>query len=218
MSCLRHTLTNVLAAGTLLIGVVAPSMLHAQPSNAVVGASILTESLPRGYFITAVMIEFEKQVDLRNASVPTAAVQVSGTRTSACAGVPSDAGARTIVSVYTNSAPRRSATAAKGNYLIIELDQNDANSRAFRGGCPLQLNYSASWGDLHNRFGRIEVAASAVSTTNQISPVVDDFIKGSVHVGHDDASVSAVSARTIPAIAVQPRPQVPVDAVPPWGR
>ncbi len=51
---------EIFAALLLMTGVFTPSTLSAQPANSIIGATILTESLPRGYWITAVVIEYDK--------------------------------------------------------------------------------------------------------------------------------------------------------------
>ena len=130
----------------LMTGVLTPSTLSAQPANSIVGATILAESTPRGYFANAVVLEYDKAVDLRGVVVPTTGVAVSATRTPTCAGASvADSGPRTVVGVYSNSVPRLSTTADKGRFLIIELSQTDALRQAARNGCPANLDYSASW-------------------------------------------------------------------------
>ena len=171
---------GIFAALLLMTGVFTPSTLSAQPANSVVGANILAESTPRGYFATAVVIEFDKGVDLRDVAVPTTGITVSATRTPTCAGasVP-DTGPRTVVGVYSNNDPRRATAAVKGNYLIIELSDTDANRQAARNGCPANLDYSVTWGELYNRKGGVEVQASAASTSQVDSPIIEDFRSGS---------------------------------------
>lgn len=181
---MRHTIwhpsvRNGFAALALLTGVLTPALRGAQ-QNVVVGATILAEPTPRGYFANAVVLEYDKAVDLRNVAVPTTGVTVNATRTPTCAGASvADSGARTVVGVYSNSVPRRATTATKGRYLIIELSQTDTLRQAARNGCPANLDYTATFGEIYNRFGSVEVGAFTAQTTQVISPVIEDFRPGS---------------------------------------
>jgi predicted peptidase len=170
----------------------------------VAGAYILTESQPRGYYTTAVVIEYDHQIDLRGVTFTLSDLasifQVGCARTSTA---PSTLGtsypcSRIVVNAYSNDMPVRAATAAgysndvyartatasKGKYLIVELSDADTSKSATEmvGGWryPFKLEYSVTINaNLLNRLGRIEVTAGGpIETKTLISPVVDDFGAG----------------------------------------
>jgi len=180
---MRHSICHLsvktgLAALALSTGLLTPALVEAQ-QNSVVNTTILAEPTPRGYFANAVVLEYDKPIDLRNVVVPTTDVTVHASRVPTCAGASvADSGARTVVGVYSNSVPRRATAPAKGNYLIIELSQTDALRQAARNGCPANLDYTATFGDIDNRFGRVEVQAFTAETTQVVSPVIEDFRPG----------------------------------------
>ncbi len=185
----KHVLARVLpavVAGGALIFAAAPA--QAAPAvvtaPAAVRADVIGESLPLGYYATAVAIEYDKALTLTK-KVSTSAFSVTATMTG-IAGV--NTAPRTVTKVYTNNKPARigsdEARGHLGKYLILELDTADPNSSiTFFNLATFQTGVSPMDGamsivqnsTIRTSRGPIWASTTPLRSTSMISPVIDDF-------------------------------------------
>jgi predicted peptidase len=183
------------AVAALLAPVVALAVsLAAAPAGATedpavpVDAVVVAETTPVGYKVTAVAVEYSREIDLGSAPVPpsTFAVTAALTRDGE-----TDTGPRTVVRAYTSDQPEPSAKARAGRYVVIELGPGDANAPASyyeeaEGGFARAFNYDlvgaytvTQTADLVGNDQVVPAPADPVANSSVRSLIVDDFDAGS---------------------------------------
>jgi predicted peptidase len=175
---------------------------HAEQRPAgIVNAIVIAESLPTGFRVSAVAVEYSGELDLGTSSIPASAFTVMATLEPA-ANVP--AGPRTIVRAYTNDTARRASAARPGRFVILELSTTEANSAAsyYRPNSIL-LNLPGSYSarqvePIRTRRGTVGPSPTAIEGSSVVRPVVDDF---SAHTYTDPNGVSLDYRQFTPAVA-----------------
>ncbi|MFC0111724.1 alpha/beta hydrolase-fold protein [Kibdelosporangium aridum] len=171
-----------LVAGTVGAPIAGPAVAAQEPlatprRSMLVRAHLITAVTPRdNWRVVAVAIRTTGRIDLRGGTIPPSAFQVTAT-------VGGTRAPRTVTRVYPNIAPEMADRGRPGEYLIVELDQADANARASNADpLPLDRAYDIRQvADIATPRGDIVLAASPLAVRNDdvINPVVDDFTAGS---------------------------------------
>ncbi|WP_432570215.1 prolyl oligopeptidase family serine peptidase [Kineococcus sp. SYSU DK005] len=152
-----------------------------QSQPRVLGADVIAEVQPLGYFVTAVAVHYDRDVHLRGGEVPAEAFEVS-------ASVQGSTSARTVTRAYLNDEPERAGRGDRsGDWVIVELSTEDANASAstYDGQLthvlPLEGAYSIDQvADVRDERGRVVVPEGpAVVNDGVLSPDDAGFARGS---------------------------------------
>ena len=188
----------VVVFGTVLMG----QRVQAQATApAIVSATVIAESLPIGFRVSAVAVEYSAPLDFGSAVIPATAFAVTATLDPVSKLV---SGPRTITKAYTNDAPARSDRARTGKYVILELssaDTNGAGSYYAPNSTLLKLEGAYSVRQVEALKARnASIAPNDAATANKdvVRPVVDDF---TAHVYTDPNGVSFDYRQFTPAAA-----------------
>ena len=161
-----------------------------QAAPVIVGATVVAESLPVGYRVSAVAVEYSSRLDFGSATIPTSAFSVIATP-DPVSKIP--AGPRTITKAYSSDRPARSDRPTPGKYVILELSSTDANGAGsyYRpNSILLKLEDAYSVGQVEPIKARNTViAASTADVLNNavVRPIIEDF---AAHVYTDPNGVS----------------------------
>ena len=183
---------RLLALATLFGVVATAQFAQAQRGAAptVVSTTVIAESLPVGFRVTAVAVEYSDRLDLGDAPISPLAFSVVASPEPESKITP---GARTVVKAYTNDAPARASQAKPGKYIILELSATDPNGAAsyYRPNSillNLQNAYSVRQAEpITSRTVTIPARETAITNTAVVRPIIEDF---SAHVYTDANGVS----------------------------
>ncbi|RJK93709.1 alpha/beta hydrolase-fold protein [Vallicoccus soli] len=174
-------LLAVAATATALV-VPAGAAGAAPRTNPVVRAEVVTEVTPLGWKVVAVALEHSRRLDITRAATASGAFTVTAT-------VGGETAERTVTDVYSSDEPavdRQGARGSAGRWLVLELDEDDANAGALvydvtRGQndpVPLEGAYAVRQTERVEdpRTGTV-LPASPFVVRNQgvVSPEVEDF-------------------------------------------
>lgn len=184
------------------LGAVSTGSTAAQERGpAIVGVTVVAESLPVGFRVSAVAVEYSGRLDVGSATIPASAFSVVATLDPA---TKMATGPRTITKAYTSDVPARSNRPTPGKYVILELSSTDPNGAA---------NYYAPNSTLINleraysvrqiepiRASDATIAPSPAAITNSavVRPIIEDF---TAHTYNDPNGVSFDYRQFTPAAA-----------------
>jgi predicted peptidase len=199
----KGTVFVTMTAVVSVLGAVATGQRAPAQQNAptIVSATVIAESLPVGFRVSAVAVEYSNQLDLGSAAIPPLTFSVVATLEPEAKIAP---GARTVTRAYTNDAPARSSQSKPGKYVILELSSTDPNGvgNYYRPNSillNLQNAYSVRQVDpIKTRNTTIPASATAITNSNVVRPIVEDF---SAHVYTDPNGVSLDYRQFTPAAA-----------------
>jgi predicted peptidase len=199
----RHSnLLTTLALACVLAAIGMGAAADAQGNTpAIVSVTAIAESLPVGFRVSAVAVEYSERLDFGSAVIPTLAFSVLATLEPESKIAP---GARTITKAYTNDAPVRSSSAKPGKYVILELSSTDPNGAAnyYRPNSillKLENAYSIRQVEpLKTRNATIAASATTITNNAVVRPIVEDF---AAHTYTDPNGVSFDYRQFTPAAA-----------------
>lgn len=169
-------------AATATAAVAAPASA-APPSPRVVDVAVVTEVLPTQYAATAIAIRYDRPFRLAATAGAADAFTVSATLAGQSG---SSTAPRTVTRVYSNDEPARQNTSQRGDYLIVELAEDDANARVTYWDAagitrlsPLEGAFQVTQTRTLNAAGHVTLAAPAapMADSHAVTPVADDFSK-----------------------------------------
>jgi predicted peptidase len=192
MTMTKRSMLFAAAACICVLGaLVTDQRVQAQRNAPVmVSATVIAESLPVGFRVSAVAVEYSDRLDLGSGTIPTSAFSVIA------APEPESkiaTGPRTITKAYTNDRPTRSNGSRRGKYVILELSSTDSNGAGnyYRPNSillRLQNAYSVRQVEpVKTRNAMLAASAGAITNNNVVRPIVDDF---SAHIYTDPNGVS----------------------------
>lgn len=199
----ESVLVTMTALGAML-GIVATGQRGQAQQSApltIVSATVIAESLPVGFRVSAVAVEYSDRLDLGSAAIPILTFSVVATPEPESKIAP---GARTVVKAYTNDAPTRSSESKPGKYVILELSSTDPNGAGsyYRPNSillNLQNAYSVRQVEpIKARNATIPASTTAITNNAVVRPIVEDF---SAHVYTDPNGVSLDYRQFTPAAA-----------------
>jgi predicted peptidase len=187
----RSTLLTTTALACVLGALATDQRAQAQRKTPeIVSATVIAESLPVGFRVTAVAVEYSERLDLGSAAIPNSAFSVIATLEPESKIA---SGPRTITKAYTSDKPARANRSAPGKFVILELTSTDPNGAGnyYRPNSIL-LNLQNSYSirqiePLRARNSTIAASTAAVSNNAVVRPIVDDF---SAHTYSDPNGVS----------------------------
>ena len=177
-------LAGVLTAAALVggtVGTVGPAQAapprYGPPAPDVVGVDAVVEVDPLGAAVTAVVLEYDRRLNLRGSDLPVDAFDVSVTLAGATT-------ARTVTDVYVSDTTTPGTERSNGRYVVVELSTTEPGASALRydGTVNNRLDLDGAYlveveDDVTDRRGRVLVPATgdAIANDDVLRPVVDDF-------------------------------------------
>jgi predicted peptidase len=187
----RSTLLTTTALACVLGALATDQRAQAQRRGPeIASATVIAESLPVGFRVSAIAVEYSDRLDLGSVTIPTSSFSVIATLEPESKIA---SGPRTITKAYTNDKPARATRSTPGKFVILELSSTDPNGAGnyYRPNSillNLQNSYSVRQiAPLKTRNATIAVSSDAVSNSGVVRPIVDDF---SAHTYTDPNGVS----------------------------
>jgi predicted peptidase len=163
--------------------VAAPASAAPPPPPRPVDVEVITEVLPTQYAATAIAIEYDRPFTLAPTTAAADAFTVSATLAGQSG---SSTGPRTVTRVYSNDEPARQSTSQRGDYLIVELAEDDPNARVTYWDAagitrlsPLDGAFQVTQTRALTAGGGVELAppAAPMVDSHAVTPVADEFSK-----------------------------------------
>lgn len=173
------TLATVAAFVAVPLGAQQASAAPSLRVPTVVGVDAVVEVEPLGSMVTAVVLEYDQVVHGHRTPLDDSAFGVTAT-------LDGQSAARTVSDAYVSDSPTGDTRArdGEGRYVVVELDDDDANASATFWDGTLTQPYDLEDAydvqvreDLRSRSGRLVVPATdgAVDVDEVLQPVVDSF-------------------------------------------
>lgn len=163
--------------------VAAPASAAPPPSPRVLDVEVITEVLPTQYAATAIAIRYDRPFRLAATTDAADAFAVTATLAGQSG---SSTGARTVTRVYSSDEPARQSTSRRGDYLVVELAEDDANARVTYWDAagitrlsPLDGAFQVTQTRTLTAAGHVRLAppAAPMVDSHAVTPVADEFSK-----------------------------------------
>lgn len=170
------TATALVGAG---LGTVGPAQAAAPGTTGpqVIGVDAIVEVLPEGPVVTAVVLEYDRRINLRGAELQAGSFDVTVSRE----GAVSD---RTETDAYVSTSSLPGREARNGTYVVVELAATDpgAGVLTYSGGVNRRIDLEGAYlvevADVTDNRGRVVLPATgdAIANDDVVRRVVDDFL------------------------------------------
>ncbi len=172
---------SVLTAAAMVgVGLGATGPAQAAPAAAgpqIIGVDAVVEVLPEGPVVNAVVIEYDRRVNLRGAELDASSFDVRISRDGTVT-------ERTETDAYVSSSSEPGAETRNGTYVVVELAATDrgAGVLTYSGGVNRRIDLEGAYlvdvvSDVTDNRGRVVLPATgdAVANDEVVRLVVDDF-------------------------------------------
>lgn len=170
------TATALVGAG---LGTVGPAQAAAPGTTGpqVIGVDAIVEVLPEGPVVTAVVLEYDRRINLRGAELQAGSFDVTVSRE----GAVSD---RTETDAYVSTSSLPGREARNGTYVVVALAATDpgAGVLTYSGGVNRRIDLEGAYlvevADVTDNRGRVVLPATgdAIANDDVVRRVVDDFL------------------------------------------
>ncbi len=171
------TAAALLGTGAGTVGA-AQAVPAAGPAAAqVVGVDAVVEVGPLGAAVSAVVLEYDRRINLRGVDLPTDVFDVDVTAN----GQDLD---RTVTDAYVSETAVPGSETRNGRYVVVELSTTEpgASALSYDGTVNVRLDLNGAYlvevaEDVTDNRGRVVLAATddAIANDDLLRPVVDDF-------------------------------------------